>query len=81
MADSDQDKLKGILQSAKALSPIDRAELLERLYGTFESSDQIEIDQKWASEAEQRLEAYRSGQLDAEPVEQALNRLNTNTDS
>jgi len=81
MTDSDQSKLKTILQSVRALSPIDRAELLERLYGTFESSDQQEIDQKWANEAEERLEAYRSGQLDAEPVQQVLNRLNTNTDS
>lgn len=82
MSNSDeQERLRQILESAKALSPVDRSDLLERIFGTFDSSDQSEIDQKWAVESESRLEAYRAGHLDAEPVDQVMERLNRTTDS
>lgn len=74
-------KIKELLESARALSPVDRATLLEQIYETFESSQQKENDAKWAREAESRLKAFREGKLDAEPVEQAMSRINRTTDS
>ncbi|MCI5066473.1 addiction module protein [bacterium] len=81
MSDSEEQRLRQIFENAKALSPIDRADLLERIFGTFDSTGQSEIDQKWAQESEERLGAYRSGLLDAEPVEQVLKRIDSSTDS
>lgn len=81
MSDTKEQSLKQIFENAKALSPIDRADLLERIFGTFDSAGQSEVDEKWAQESESRLAAYRAGELDAEPIEQVLKRIDSSTDS
>ncbi len=63
MSEDEGSKLKNIFDQARRLAPVDRAELLERLFGTFETKNQSEIDAAWASEAEDRLASYRSGDL------------------
>ncbi len=81
MSDSERQKLIEIFELAKRLSPVDRADLLERLHGTFESAEQAMVDQAWIVEAEERLKAYRTGELGSQPIEQVMDRLNKSTDS
>lgn len=72
MNNSNETLLREVLEKAKQLSPIDRADLIERIFGTFESVDQAKIDQAWVSESEDRLKAYRSGEIDADPIDQVI---------
>jgi putative addiction module component (TIGR02574 family) len=69
-ADSEQ-----ILQQALALSPQDRAEVLERLLASFQIPPDPGIDQLWAKEAEDRLEAYDRGELSAVPAAEVFARI------
>ena len=65
-----------ILEEAKKLSPLDRAQLIENLHQSFDASDDALISKAWATEAEDRLSAYKSGRLETIPAEAIFNRLN-----
>ena len=65
-----------ILEEAKKLSPLDRAQLIENLHRSFDTSDDALITKAWATEAEDRLNAYKSGQLETIPAETIFDRLN-----
>jgi putative addiction module component (TIGR02574 family) len=69
-ASSDQ-----ILQQALALSPKDRAEVVERLLASFQSPPDPHLDELWAAEAEDRLDAYDRGELGAVPAEEVFARI------
>lgn len=59
-----------MLQEALRLSPIDRAALIEGLIASLDKPD-ASLDARWLKEAEDRMAAYRSGELaaiDAETV-------------
>lgn len=64
-----------ILQQALALSPQDRAEVLERLLASFQVPPDPDLDQLWAKEAEDRLDAYDRGELSAVPAEEVFARI------
>lgn len=81
MNDSNERLLREVLEKAKQLSPMDRADLIERIFGTFESAGQAKIDEAWAVESEDRLKAYLSGEVEAEPLDQVLQRINDLKDS
>lgn len=50
-----------ILEEIKALSPIERIELIDKIYQTFDSETDIEVEKAWADEAERRLVLHRNG--------------------
>lgn len=50
---------------AKALPPIQRAELIESLIESMQHSDK-EIEALWAAEAENRIDALERGEITAE---------------
>lgn len=58
-----------ILQQALALSPQDRAEIVERLLASFQVPPDPHLDELWAREAEDRLDAYDRGELGGVPAE------------
>ena len=64
-----------ILKEALALPLQERAELVEQLLATFQSPLDPQIDELWAREAEDRLDAYDRGELKAGPAEEVFNRI------
>jgi len=52
-----------VLEEALHLSPIERAEIVERLLSSFEFSDRAAVDNLWAIEAESRIDAYERGEI------------------
>jgi putative addiction module component (TIGR02574 family) len=64
-----------ILQQALALSPQDRAEILERLLASFQMPPDPALDQLWAREAEDRLDAFDRGELGAVPAEEVFGKI------
>lgn len=62
---------KKILEQAIALSPIERAKLIDQLMFSLDKPDQ-ELDKQWAEEAESRLEAYKKGEMQSLSVEEVL---------
>lgn len=65
---------KTVLDQALKLPANDRAALVDTLISSLDKPDQI-IDARWIKEAEDRLAAYRSGELGAVDAEQVFAEL------
>jgi putative addiction module component (TIGR02574 family) len=64
-----------ILQQAMALSPRDRAEVVERLLASFQLPPDPELEQLWAREAEDRIDAYERGEIGTIPADEVYARI------
>lgn len=52
-----------VLEEALSLPPAERAELVDRLLTSLDSSSRRRIDELWAQEAEERLDAFEGGEI------------------
>jgi putative addiction module component (TIGR02574 family) len=64
-----------ILQQALALPLAERAELIEQLLATFEAPPDPTLDELWATEAHDRLDAYDRGELGVVSVEEVFEQI------
>ncbi len=64
-----------LLDSALTLPEAERAELLDGLFDSFESSHDPASDDARAAEAESRIDAYDAGTLKSIPELEAYSRL------
>ena len=65
------DPAEKILREALELKPAERAALADELLSSLDQPNE-HIDRQWALEAEDRLRAYRMGDLKAYPAEELL---------
>jgi putative addiction module component (TIGR02574 family) len=63
-----------ILSQALTLPPDERAELIERLLSSFEFPPSKSIDEMWAEEVEDRIDAYERGELTAIPAHRVFDK-------
>ena len=61
-----------VLEEALSLPAEERAELVDRLLTSLDSSPGGRIDALWAAEAEDRLEAFERGEIEAVPADDAF---------
>ena len=64
-----------VLIDALKLSPVERAELVERVLASFSFPERLAIDERWATEVEDRIDAYESGELKSRPAAEVLARI------
>jgi putative addiction module component (TIGR02574 family) len=64
-----------LIQQALGLPADERAEVAERLLSSLESP-LSSIDQLWAQEAEERIDAYERGEVEAIPAKDVFNAIN-----
>jgi putative addiction module component (TIGR02574 family) len=62
-----------IFKEASTLSPSEKARLIDRLISTLDKSDK-ELDELWAREAEDRIDAYDKGKIKAISLEKVLQK-------
>ena len=67
---------ENVFNQALELSPIERAELIERLLSSFDFPERGKIDSLWADEAESRIDAFERGELKSKSVKQVFENLN-----
>ena len=60
---------KDVLEKALKLKPDERFMVVEGLIKSLDEPDKS-LDEIWAEEAEKRLKAYRSGNLEGIPMEE-----------
>jgi putative addiction module component (TIGR02574 family) len=65
------DATKTLSRQARSLSPAERLELVDDLLASLDEGDS-KIDVLWAKEAEDRLAAYRRGEIKAIPLQEVL---------
>jgi putative addiction module component (TIGR02574 family) len=63
------------LKAALALSPVQRAMLVDRLLQSLDGPDQKRIDALWAEDAERRLREIDEGKVEAIDGELLVQRL------
>ena len=66
-----------ILAEAMDLPPIERAQLVEELISSFDSTERQRLDQLWAAECESRITAYEQGELSSTPLDSVFEKINS----
>jgi putative addiction module component (TIGR02574 family) len=64
-----------ILKKALSLTPIERAELVEKVFDSFNSSQKNSFDHLWAQEAESRIDAFEKGKLKAVSAKKVFQKI------
>jgi putative addiction module component (TIGR02574 family) len=64
-----------VYKEAVQLNPIDRAELIEKLFASFSSSQKPEIEQKWKDEVQSRVKAYDNDEIPSDSMENVFKKL------
>ena len=59
-----------VVATALALSPLERAEVIDQLYRSLRSEREREIESVWAQESERRIDAYLAGDAKTIPYDQ-----------
>ena len=62
---------QAIIEQAKQLSALEKIEVIDALLASVDKPD-AEVDKQWANEAEDRLAAYRRGEVKALDLNQVL---------
>lgn len=64
---------KTLSERARALPPAERLELVDNILGSLDETDPA-LDKLWAREAEDRLAAWRRGEIRAIPLDEVLRK-------
>jgi putative addiction module component (TIGR02574 family) len=64
-----------VYQEAVNLNPIDRAELIEKLFFTFSPNQDMTIESNWKKEVSRRRIAYDTGDIPSDTIENVFERL------
>ncbi|MBX3179859.1 MAG: addiction module protein [Candidatus Hydrogenedentes bacterium] len=67
--------LDALREQVLALPEFQRAALLEDILTSFDPDLRKSVDQAWAAEAEDRLEAFGEGKIESVSMEEARNRV------
>ncbi len=54
---------------------VERAELVEEIMSSFDFPARAEVDALWASEAEDRIDAYERGELKARSADEIIRSI------
>ena len=61
-----------LANEALKLSPVERAQIIDALWHSLDPTEQDAVDRTWLLESQDRLAAFRAGQLAATNGEEAL---------
>jgi putative addiction module component (TIGR02574 family) len=65
-----------VLQEVLVWPPTERASLIDALFQSFDTKQQLEIEGAWVRESEDRLAAYHAGEMSAMSIDEAMQRIN-----
>jgi putative addiction module component (TIGR02574 family) len=71
---------KKILADALALPPTERAALVEEILSSFDFPSRHEVDALWASEVEDRIDAYERGEMRSVSAQEVFDRIDRQQD-
>lgn len=64
-----------ILEEIKSLSPIERVELIDKIYQTFDPEIDREVERAWVEESERRISEYKKGAIKTVSAEEVFERI------
>ena len=78
MAAYDKNMESAILaKKALRLTPFEKAQMIDALWPSLDPAEQETVDRAWLAESQERLKAFRAGQIKAQDVEEALGIIAT----
>jgi putative addiction module component (TIGR02574 family) len=69
-------KHRDVFKTALNLPPVERAELIEKLFQSFDFSENKRINGLWSKESEDRIDAYENGKMKTIASENVFKRIN-----
>ncbi len=69
------DRGNQILQEVLSLPPEERAELVELVLASFDTASRRDVDSAWATEAEDRVDAYERGDIPTVTAAEVFGKL------
>lgn len=66
---------QSVIADALALPPLDRAELIDRLYQSLRSEREMKVESAWAHESERRIDAFLAGHVETVPYERVKRQI------
>ena len=70
---------EAIFKEASTLDPFERARLIDKLIDSLDKPDN-EIDELWANEVENRIDAYEMGKVKSVTLKEALKKYRSDGD-
>ena len=67
---------QAVLEQALRLDPVERAQLIDELYHSFDRAEHERVTAQWAEEVESRIDAYDAGKIPADSAEAVFSRIN-----
>ena len=67
---------QSILKQALNLNPVERAELIEELFHSFDKAHDNKTDSLWAAESESRIDAHDAGKITSDSAKVVFERIN-----
>lgn len=67
------DTADNLFKEALTLNPSQKAQLIDKLISSLDKSDN-EVDELWAKEVEDRIDAYNTGKMKAISLEKVLQK-------
>lgn len=64
-----------VYNEAVNLPPRERAQLVDKIISSFNYPAQNKVDELWAMEAEERIDAYEQGQIGSTPAEKVFEEI------
>ncbi len=64
-----------VLKKALCLPPIERAELVEKVFDSFNGYQKNSVDHCWARNTKKRIDAFEKGKLKAVSVKKVLHKI------
>ena len=64
-----------ILEEIKSLTPIERVELIDKIYQSFDRDSALGVESAWAEEAERRLAQHGKGDDTSISEEEMFDRI------
>lgn len=65
-----------ILKEALRLNPVERAELIDELFQSFDKNHDGRLSALWSAESESRIEAFDAGKIKSDSAEAVFARIN-----
>lgn len=66
---------QNIFEQALHLKPVERAELIDKLFHSFDKGHDQRIDALWAVEAESRIDAFDAGQISSDSPDTVIDAV------
>ena len=66
---------QAVLKQALRLDAVERAEMIDALFRSFETPTTDTRDSAWSQEAERRIDAYEAGKLGATASDEVISRI------